>query len=40
MNNKLDLHGIKHENVQRELDQFFWQFIDVKSDTRHGGQLD
>jgi hypothetical protein len=24
MNNKLDLHGIKHENVQRELDQFFW----------------
>ena len=24
MNNKLDLHGVKHENVQRELDQFFW----------------
>jgi DNA-nicking Smr family endonuclease len=24
MNNKIDLHGLKHENVQRELDQFFW----------------
>lgn len=27
MNNKIDLHGIKHENVQRELDQFFWQMM-------------
>jgi DNA-nicking Smr family endonuclease len=27
MKNKIDLHGIKHENVQRELDQFFWQMI-------------
>jgi DNA-nicking Smr family endonuclease len=25
--NKIDLHGIKHENVQRELDQFFWQMM-------------
>jgi DNA-nicking Smr family endonuclease len=24
MSNKIDLHGIKHENVQRELDQFYW----------------
>ncbi len=23
--NKIDLHGVKHENVQRELDQFFWE---------------
>lgn len=27
MNNKIDLHGFKHENVQRELDQFFWQMM-------------
>lgn len=27
MNNKIDLHGIKHENVQRELDKFFWQMM-------------
>jgi len=27
MKNKIDLHGIKHENVQRELDQFFWQMM-------------
>ncbi len=25
--NKIDLHGIKHENVQRELDQFYWQMM-------------
>ena len=25
--NKIDLHGIKHEHVQRELDQFFWQMM-------------
>jgi DNA-nicking Smr family endonuclease len=27
MKYKIDLHGIKHENVQRELDQFFWQMM-------------
>lgn len=27
MSNKIDLHGIKHENVQRELDQFFWRMM-------------
>jgi hypothetical protein len=27
MSNKIDLHGIKHENVQRVLDQFFWQMM-------------
>lgn len=27
MCNKIDLHGIKHENVQRELDQFFWSMM-------------
>lgn len=27
MKSKIDLHGIKHENVQRELDQFFWQMM-------------
>lgn len=27
MNNKIDLHGLKHENVQRELDQFYWEMI-------------
>lgn len=25
--NKIDLHGLKHENVHRELDQFFWQMM-------------
>ena len=25
--NKIDLHGLKHENVQRELDQFYWQMM-------------
>lgn len=30
MNNKIDLHGIKHENVQRELDQFFWQMMNQR----------
>jgi len=27
MNNKIDLHGLKHENVQRELDQFYWEMM-------------
>lgn len=27
MKNRIDLHGIKHENVQRELDQFYWQMM-------------
>lgn len=27
MNNKIDLHGIKHQDVQRHLDQFFWKMI-------------
>jgi DNA-nicking Smr family endonuclease len=27
MSNKIDLHGIKHENAQRTLDQFFWQMM-------------
>jgi DNA-nicking Smr family endonuclease len=27
MNNRIDLHGVKHENVQRELDQFYWQMM-------------
>jgi DNA-nicking Smr family endonuclease len=27
MSNKIDLHGIKHGNVQKELDQFFWQMM-------------
>ena len=27
MNNRIDLHGIKHENVQKELDQFYWQMM-------------
>lgn len=27
MSNKIDLHGIKHENVQKELDQFFWSMM-------------
>ena len=24
---KIDLHGIKHENVSRQLDIFFWEMI-------------
>ncbi len=28
--NKLDLHGVKHEDVQRKLDIFFWQMIQKK----------
>ena len=31
--NKIDLHGIKHENVKRELDQFFWQMMQKKVGT-------
>jgi DNA-nicking Smr family endonuclease len=27
MSNKIDLHGIKHENVQKELDQFYWEMM-------------
>jgi DNA-nicking Smr family endonuclease len=27
MSNKIDLHGIKHENVQKELDQFYWKMM-------------
>lgn len=27
MKNRIDLHGIKHENVPRELDQFYWQMM-------------
>lgn len=27
MNNRIDLHGVKHEHVQRELDQFYWQMM-------------
>ena len=27
MKNRIDLHGIKHENVQKELDQFYWQMM-------------
>ena len=27
---KLDLHGIKHQNVQQELDQFFWKMMNNK----------
>jgi hypothetical protein len=25
--NKIDLHGIKHENVSRNLDVFFWEMM-------------
>lgn len=25
--NKIDLHGIKHENVSRHLDVFFWEMM-------------
>jgi DNA-nicking Smr family endonuclease len=25
MSNKIDLHGIKHEDVRRSLDRFFWE---------------
>ncbi len=31
--NKIDLHGVKHENVKRELDQFFWQMMQKKVGT-------
>ncbi len=24
---KIDLHGIKHENVSRQLDVFFWEMM-------------
>ncbi len=24
---KIDLHGVKHEDVQRKLDIFFWEMI-------------
>ena len=24
---KIDLHGVKHENVQRQLDVFYWQMM-------------
>ena len=27
MKNRIDLHEIKHENVQKELDQFYWQMM-------------
>ena len=27
MSNKIELHGIKHENVQKELDQFYWEMM-------------
>jgi DNA-nicking Smr family endonuclease len=27
MSNKIDLHGIKHEDVQRKLDIFLWETI-------------
>lgn len=27
MKNRIDLHGIKHENVQKELDQFYWKMM-------------
>ena len=27
MNNRLDLHGTKHADVQLKLDQFYWQMI-------------
>jgi DNA-nicking Smr family endonuclease len=25
--NKIDLHGIKHVDVQQRLDQFFWEML-------------
>jgi len=31
--NKIDLHGVKHENVPRELDHFFWQMMQKKVGT-------
>ena len=27
---KIDLHGIKHENVSRHLDIFFWEMLQKK----------
>ncbi len=27
---KIDLHGVKHEDVQRKLDIFFWEMIQRK----------
>ena len=28
--NKLDLHGVKHENVTREIDNFLWECMNKK----------
>lgn len=28
----IDLHGMKHKNVQRHLDIFFWEMIKNKQD--------
>lgn len=30
MNKTLDLHGTKHENVRRKLDEFFWLLMQKK----------
>lgn len=27
---KIDLHGVKHENVSRQLDVFFWEMLQKK----------
>lgn len=27
---KIDLHGVKHENVSRQLDIFFWEMMQKK----------
>lgn len=27
---KIDLHGVKHENVSRQLDVFFWEMMQKK----------
>lgn len=27
---KIDLHGVRHADVQRTLDQFFWQMMQKK----------
>ena len=27
---KIDLHGVKHENVSRQLDIFFWEMLQKK----------
>lgn len=29
MTKKVDLHGVKHENVQTELDKFYWQMMNT-----------